>query len=157
MVMNAVRQFLQKTAWEETDYLIVDLPPGTGDAQLTLIQAVALSGAVIVTTPQPVALADAVRGVSMFEKLDVPILGLVENMAYYELPDGTRDYVFGDGGGRKMAETHHIKMLAEVPLRTGVRTSGDQGIPAVLGQDHTAEIFMTLAKDVAAALPVSNL
>ena len=96
MVMGVVRQFLQDTAWGELDVLVVDLPPGTGDVQLTLIQAVDLSGAVLVTTPQEVALADAVRGIEMFKKLKVPLLGLVENMAYYQLPDGSRH----DGRGR---------------------------------------------------------
>ena len=153
MVMGAVRQFLQESDWDGIDYLIIDLPPGTGDAQLTLIQAVTLSGAVIVTTPQDVALADAVRGIHMFNKLDVPLLGLVENMAWYELPDGTRDYVFGQDGGKRTAEKFGTDLLCQVPLGTAIRKSGDEGTPAVLLGGSTAEIFLNLARQVAAKVP----
>ena len=154
MVMGVVRQFLQDTNWGELDYLIVDLPPGTGDTQLTLIQATDIAGAVIVTTPQEVALADAIRGITMFQKLGVPLLGVVENMAYYELPDGTRDHVFGEGGGKRTAEKYGTDLLAEVPLRTALRASGDQGLPAALGSDTTAQIFQEIARKIAAKLPV---
>jgi ATP-binding protein involved in chromosome partitioning len=154
MVMGAVRQFLQDANWSGTDYLIIDLPPGTGDAQLTLIQAVDLSGAVVVTTPQEVALGDAVRGITMFRKLDVPLLGIVENMAYYELPDGTRDYIFGEGGGRRTADRYETDLLAEVPLRSAIRQGGDSGVPAALGSDATADVFRALAEKVAAKAPL---
>jgi ATP-binding protein involved in chromosome partitioning len=154
MVQGAVRQLLQEADWHDIDYLIVDLPPGTGDAQLTLIQAVTLSGAVIVTTPQDVALADAERGITMFRKLDVPLLGLVENMAWYELPDGTRDYVFGEGGGRRCAEAHKTPLLGQIPLRTTLRQSGDDGLPVVLGEGATADIFLDICRQVAASVPV---
>ena len=154
MVMGAVRQFLQDAAWDGCDYLVIDLPPGTGDAQLTLIQAVDLAGAVIVTTPQEVALGDAIRGITMFRKLGVPLLGLVENMAYYELPDGTRDPVFGEGGGRRIAARYQTECIAEIPLRTAIRKAGDQGLPAALGDDSTAAIFRQLAARVAGQLPV---
>jgi len=120
--------------------------------QLTLIQAVDLAGAVIVTTPQKVALADAARGVRMFEKLNVPVLGVVQNMAYYALPDGQRDYVFGKDGGRRIAEAHHTEVLAEVPLHTTIRKSGDDGLPAVLGDGPQAAAFEGLAVKVAEAL-----
>ncbi|MCB9674211.1 MAG: Mrp/NBP35 family ATP-binding protein [Alphaproteobacteria bacterium] len=153
MVMSAVRQFLQQTRWNGTDYLIVDLPPGTGDAQLTLIQAVEIAGAVIVTTPQDVALGDAIRGITMFQKLDVPLLGLVENMAYYQLPDGTKDFVFGEGGGLRIAERYGTDVLAQIPLRTNIRKGGDQGLPAALDTDDTAGIFERLARSVAQKLP----
>jgi ATP-binding protein involved in chromosome partitioning len=156
MVMGVVRQFLQDTAWGELDVLVVDLPPGTGDVQLTLIQGVPIDGAVIVTTPQEVALADAVRGIVMFEKLGVPRLGLVENMAYYELPDGSRDPVFGEGGGRRTATAHGIDVLGEIPLRSAIRAGGDQGLPAVLGRDATAEAFRTIAASVAQKLGLQN-
>jgi ATP-binding protein involved in chromosome partitioning len=152
MVMGAVRQFLQDTNWGDTDVLVIDLPPGTGDTQLTLIQAVDLAGAVIVTTPQDVALADAVRGVSMFEKLGVPLLGLVENMAYYELPDGTRDHVFGEGGGARLAERAGMPLLGQVPLQTALCRSADQGLPAALGEGPLAESFLSIAAQVAEAL-----
>lgn len=148
MVMGALRQFLQDTRWGDLDVLVVDLPPGTGDAQLSIIQAVPIAGAVIVTTPQKVALDDAIRGVAMFRKLDVPILGLVENMAWYELPDGTRDYVFGQGGGVAVAEQQGAEVLAQIPLRTRLRASGDTGVPAALADDAVGSAFRALAERV---------
>ena len=154
MVMGAVRQLIRDVEWGELDYLIVDLPPGTGDAQLTLIQLVTISGAVIVTTPQEVALADAIRGITMFRKLDVPLLGLVENMAYYQLPSGERDYVFGEGGGVRTANELGTEVLAQIPLRTSLRASGDAGRPAALGDDAIGTQFQELAKAVSAQLPV---
>lgn len=156
MVMGVVRQFLQDANWGELDYLIVDLPPGTGDVQLTLIQATDIHGAVIVTTPQDVALADAIRGVTMFQKLEVPLLGVVENMSYYELPDGTRDHVFGEGGGARIAERFGTELLAELPLQTATRRGGDQGLPAALGSDASADRFMKLAKRIAEKLPAGD-
>ncbi len=150
MVMSLVRQFLQEAVWGELDYLVIDLPPGTGDAQLTLMQAVELTGAVVVTTPQPVALADAIRGISMFRKLDVPLLGLVENMAWYELPDGTRDYVFGEGGGVALAAKEETDLLGQLPLQSRLRQSGDDGLPAALADDDLAESFRAIARAVVA-------
>ena len=155
MVMGAVRQFLQDADWSNTDYLIIDLPPGTGDAQLTLIQAVDLAGAVVVTTPQPVALADCVRGITMFRKLEVPLLGVVENMAYYELPDGTRDYVFGKDGGLNTALKYGTDLLGQIPLRSSVRQASDDGAPAALSQSPDAEVFAAIAAKIAEKLPVS--
>lgn len=155
MVMGAVRQFLQQTQWGDLDYLVVDLPPGTGDTQLTLVQGVPISGAVIVTTPQEVALADAVRGISMFRKLDVPLLGLVENMAYYELPDGSRDFVFGEGGGLRTAAAMGTEVLGQVPLRTVIQRSGDSGTPIVLSQDPSAALFQDIVGKVAGKLKVA--
>lgn len=154
MVMGAVRQFLQDADWSSIDYLIIDLPPGTGDAQLTLIQAVELSGAVIVTTPQEVALADAVRGITMFRKLDVPLLGLVENMAWYELPDGERDYIFGQGGGLRIAETYDTEVLGQIPLRSQVRICGDSGTPVALSSDPVAAAFDKVAARLVEKVPV---
>jgi ATP-binding protein involved in chromosome partitioning len=154
MVMGAVRQFLQDASWAGTDYLLIDLPPGTGDAQLTLIQAVDLSGAIVVTTPQPVALADAVRGITMFRKLDVPLLGVVENMAWYELPDGTRDYVFGQDGGKRTAQKYDTELLGQIPLRSALRAAGDEGTPIALGSSPTAEMFLSVARRVAEKLPL---
>lgn len=156
MVMGVIRQFLQDTRWGELDVLLVDLPPGTGDAQLTLIQAVDLTGAVVVTTPQEVALADAVRGIRMFAKLDVPLLGLVENMAYYALPDGSRDYVFGRDGGKRTAAAHGTDVIAEVPLRSTIRQGGDAGLPAVLGDGPDAQVFRELAAVVAVRLGLAE-
>ncbi|MEQ1566340.1 MAG: Mrp/NBP35 family ATP-binding protein [Myxococcota bacterium] len=148
MVMGAVRQFLQDASWVGIDWLIIDLPPGTGDAQLTLIQAVDLTGAIIVTTPQEVALADAVRGITMFRKLDVPLLGVVENMAFYELPDGTRDYVFGKDGGKRTAEKYGTALLGQIPLRSALRQAGDDGTPIALTDGPEGLAFAELARRV---------
>ncbi len=156
MVMNLIRQFLQQARWGELDYLVIDLPPGTGDAQLTLIQACDISGAVVVTTPQDVALADAIRGITMFNKLEVPLLGLVENMSWYELPDGTRDPVFGEGGGARVADRYGIDLLAQIPLQTGLRRSGDQGLPAALSDDGVGLAFRDLALKVVEKLPTGD-
>jgi ATP-binding protein involved in chromosome partitioning len=154
MVMGAVRQFLQEASWEGCDYLIIDLPPGTGDAQLTLVQAVDLAGAVIVTTPQPVALGDAVRGIAMFRKLDVPLLGLIENMAWYELPDGTRDHIFGEGGGVATARRFETELLGQIPLRSAIRRGGDEGLPAALSDDAVGATFARIAERIHAKLPL---
>ncbi len=150
MVMGVVNQFFKEVEWGPTDYLIVDLPPGTGDAQLTMIQAVPIAGGIIVTTPQPVALIDAVRGVEMFRKLDVPVLGLVENMAWYELPGGGRTHPFGEGGGSRMASEYGVPLLGQVPLRDAIRAGGDAGRPAVLDGES---IFAEIASRVTTLLP----
>ncbi|MCB9697801.1 MAG: Mrp/NBP35 family ATP-binding protein [Alphaproteobacteria bacterium] len=155
MVMSAVRQFLQDADWSGCDYLVIDLPPGTGDAQLTLIQALDLSGAVVVTTPQAVALADAVRGITMFRKLDVPLLGVVENMAWYELPDGTRDHVFGQDGGKRVAEKYETELLGQIPLRSALRAAGDAGAPIALSKGSEADAFLALARRVMQKLPLA--
>jgi ATP-binding protein involved in chromosome partitioning len=151
MVMGVLNQFFKEVDWRGTDYLIIDLPPGTGDAQLTMIQAVPVSGGVIVTTPQPVALLDAVRGIEMFKKLDVPVLGIVENMSYFELPGGQRAHPFGEGGGPKMAQEYGVPLLAQVPLREKIREGGDKGRPAVLDGET---VFTEIAAKIAMALPV---
>ena len=150
MVMGVVNQFLKDVDWGELDYLIVDMPPGTGDAQLTMIQAVPISGGVVVTTPNPVALLDAVRGVEMFRKLDVPVLGVVENMSWYEA-NGVRMYPFGQGGGVKMAVDYGVELLGQVPLKDGIRSGGDEGKPAVLSGES---VFDGIAASVERALPV---
>ena len=130
MVMGAIRQFLKDVLWGTLDFLIVDLPPGTGDAQLTLAQQVALDGAVIVTTPQDVAVADALRAVRMLRQVHCPLLGVVENMSYFACPDcGERDEIFGHGGGEKMAADEQMEVLARVPLFVEVRGGGDEGMP----------------------------
>ncbi len=152
MVMGVVRQFLQDVDWDPIDVLIIDLPPGTGDAQLTMIQAVDLSGAVIVTTPQKVAVLDAVRGVEMFRKLDVPVLGVVENMAWVDLPDGSRMTPFGEGGGQATADRFEVPLLAQIPLITAIREGGDGGKPVALGDGPGATPFRTIARTLAAQL-----
>jgi ATP-binding protein involved in chromosome partitioning len=152
MVMGVIRQFLQDVAWNPIDVLVIDLPPGTGDAQLTMIQAVDLSGSVIVTTPQEVAVLDAIRGVEMFRKLDVPVLGVVENMSWLDLPDGQRMYPFGSGGGQKTAERYAVPLLAQLPLDSAIREGGDEGRPVVLGSGNGADALMQVARSVAIKL-----
>jgi ATP-binding protein involved in chromosome partitioning len=156
MVMSAVRQFLKDTLWGTQDFLVVDLPPGTGDAQLTLAQQVALDGVVIVTTPQEVALADALRAVRMFRQVHCPMIGVVENMSYFVCPDcGERDELFGRGGGDKMSRDEAMPVLARVPIYPEIRATGDRGMPLVLAQpQHPASAaFLELARHVANAMP----
>jgi ATP-binding protein involved in chromosome partitioning len=129
---GTLTQMLQQTVWGELDYLIVDLPPGTGDVQLSLAQLVNLTGMVLVTTPQDVALLDVKRAASMARKTHVPLLGVVENMSYYQLPDGTRDFLFGEGGARAFAESERLPLLGEIPITRALRESGDAGVPLVV-------------------------
>jgi ATP-binding protein involved in chromosome partitioning len=160
MIHNALRQFLQDVEWGDLDYLVIDLPPGTGDASLSLAQSLSLTGAVIVTTPQQVALSDVVRGVAMFQQLNVPILGVIENMSYFIAPDtGHRYDIFGHGGGARMAQEVGVDFLGEVPLEPQVRIGGDEGSPIVVGapESAAAQAIRTLAHKVAAAISVQNL
>jgi ATP-binding protein involved in chromosome partitioning len=148
-----IKQFVSEVIWPDLDFLIVDLPPGTGDVQLTLVQTVPVTGAVIVTTPQDVALADAVKAVNMFmlDQINVPILGVVENMSWFtpaELPDN-KYYIFGQGGGKKLARESKTVLLGQIPLVQSVREGGDSGNPAILGTEGpVAEAFLTVAKNV---------
>jgi ATP-binding protein involved in chromosome partitioning len=159
MLHSAIRQFLTDVEWGELDYLIIDLPPGTGDAQLSLAQSVALSGAVIVTLPQAVSLEDASRGLQMFQVLNVPILGVVENMSYLELPDGTRVDVFGTGGGESLAKNAGVPFLGSIPLDPTVRIGGDSGKPIVVEMPESApaKALSAIAEKVAASLSVAAL
>jgi ATP-binding protein involved in chromosome partitioning len=155
-----VKQFLQDVLWGELDYLIVDMPPGTGDVQLSLAQLVPVQGAVLVTTPQEVAVADVRRALRMFETVAVPILGIVENMSYFVAPDtGTRYNIFGEGGGRKLAETYGVPFLGAVPLGLEVREGGDRGVPVVLGQPDSvqAEAFRHVAEEVARQVSIEAM
>jgi ATP-binding protein involved in chromosome partitioning len=140
MLNGIIRQFLYQVQWGELDYLVVDLPPGTGDAQLTLIQAVPMAGAAIVTTPQNVALLDARKGLKMFQQMGVPVLGIVENMSYFIPPDmPERQYdIFGSGGGEKTSKELGVPLLGCVPLEIPVRQGGDVGVPIVIGQPESA-------------------
>ncbi len=150
MVSGAVRQFLSETAWGELDFLILDLPPGTGDIQLTIVQTVALSGAVIVSTPQKVALDDARKGAAMFDQVNVPVLGMIENMSYFtppELPDN-KYYIFGQGGARALAAELDVPVLAELPLEPALREACDQGDPESVSVE-ARERFRMLARNVA--------
>ena len=156
MVMSALEQMMGQVAWGPLDILVVDMPPGTGDAQLTMAQRVSLTGAVIVSTPQDIALIDARRGVRMFEKTRVPVLGIVENMSVFCCPNcGTRTELFGHGGARREAETLGVPFLGEIPLLLDVRLAGDAGTPvAASAPDSDAgKVFAALAARVWAALP----
>jgi ATP-binding protein involved in chromosome partitioning len=155
MVMKAVEQFLQDVAWGALDFLVIDLPPGTGDAQLTLTQKVHLSGAVIVTTPQDVSLIDARKGLAMFQKVNVPVLGIVENMSYYLCPEcGHREEIFKHGGGRRTAEELKVPFLGEIPLDPKVAIGGDSGRPIVAGEPKSAvsEAYLRIADTIVKSL-----
>jgi ATP-binding protein involved in chromosome partitioning len=159
MLNSAIRQFLSDVEWGELDYLIVDLPPGTGDAALSLAQALPLSGAVVVTLPQLVSLEDATRGLAMFQQLEVPILGIVENMSYLELPDGTQMDVFGSGGGEQMADSMRVPFLGKVPMDADVRIGGDSGKPIIISKPESpsAKALTDIAQKVAARVSVEAL
>jgi ATP-binding protein involved in chromosome partitioning len=148
MIMKAIQQFLMEVEWGQLDYLIVDLPPGTGDAQLSLCQTVPLDGGLIVTTPQEASLGVVRKGIAMFEKVNVPILGIVENMSYFETPSGERIEIFGHGGGRAEAHRKRIPFLGEVPLFAEIRVGGDQGVPVVVSapDQPPAQAFIRIAE-----------
>lgn len=160
MASTALRQFITDTEWGELDYLLIDLPPGTSDIHLTLVQTVPVTGAVLVTTPQKVALVDAQRGMSMFrqKQINVPILGLVENMAYFtpeELPDN-KYYIFGKGGGKLMAERFELPFLGEVPLVQSIREAGDAGEPIVMFEGPISDAFAEIAQQLARNIAIRN-
>jgi ATP-binding protein involved in chromosome partitioning len=155
MIHSAVQQFLRDVMWGPLDYLVFDMPPGTGDAQLSLSQVVPLGGVVMVTTPQDVALLDVRKALAMFRKLNVPILGVVENMSGFIAPDtGTKYAIFGEGGGDKVAEEFGVPLLARIPLEMDTRKGGDAGVPVVVGQADSAQAaaFRALADAVAERL-----
>jgi ATP-binding protein involved in chromosome partitioning len=160
MASSALRQFIADVEWGELDYLLIDLPPGTSDIHLTMVQTVPVTGAVIVTTPQKVALADANKGLSMFRQpqINVPVLGVVENMAYFtpeELPEN-KYYIFGKEGGQKLAEKYDVPFLGEIPIVQSIRESGDTGYPAVLKVGVTKDAYMELAESVARQIAIRN-
>ena len=163
MLDKAIRQFLRDVEWGELDYLIVDMPPGTGDAQLTMVQATQLAGGVIVTTPQDVALLDGRKGLAMFKQMNVPIFGFVENMSYFQLPGTTdpaqRVDIFGHGGGKKLAEETEVPFLGEVPIDPAIRQGGDQGKPIVAADpEHpVSQAFISIAKQLAAQVSIHAL
>ena len=159
MLHSAIRQFLTDVTWGELDYLIVDLPPGTGDAALSLAQSLPLSGGVIVTLPQQVSLEDAQRGLEMFRQLETPVLGIVENMSYLELPDGTRMDIFGTGGGQKLARLTQVPFLGAVPMDASVRSGGDSGEPVVVSHPDSAvsNALRSITEQIAAKVSVAAL
>ena len=160
MASSALKQFIGDTQWGELDYLFIDLPPGTSDIHLTLVQTVPVTGAVIVTTPQKIALADATKGLVMFQQpqINVPVLGVVENMAYFtpeELPS-SKYYIFGKDGGKNLAEKYNVPFLGQIPLVQSIRESGDSGLPAVMKDGITATAFTNLAESLARQIAIRN-
>ena len=160
MASSALKQFITDTDWGELDYLLFDLPPGTSDIHLTLVQTIPVTGAIVVTTPQKVALADAKKGVSMFQQnqINVPVLGIVENMAYFtpeELPKN-KYYIFGKNGGKQLAEQSNIPFLGEVPIVQSIREGGDDGAPIALEDGAISEAFMKLAQNLAQQIAIRN-
>jgi len=158
MLHSAIKQFLTDVDWGELDYLVVDLPPGTGDVQLSLVQTIPPTGGIIVTTPQAVSFDDAYRALNMFEKLDVPILGIVENMSFLKMPDGSVMKLFGEGGGLKLAGISGTQLLGSVPMELKVRIGGDEGRPVVVAAPNSeaAIIMKGIAQAVAAAISVKT-
>lgn len=160
MASSAFRQFINDAKWGELDYLIIDLPPGTSDIHLTLVQTVPVTGAVVVTTPQKVALADAQRGIGMFKQpqINVPILGVIENMAWFtpaELPDN-KYYIFGENGGKQLAEKNDLPLLGQIPIVQEIRESGDKGYPSALKDGIVADAFVQLAENIAQQIAIRN-
>ena len=159
MIHKLLQQFVEDVEWGDLDYLIIVLPPGTGDAQLSLSQLIPVGGAVIVTTPQEVSLIDVVKAISMFKKVEIPILGVIENMAYYVCPScGHHDEIFSHGGGKSLAQELSTPLLAELPLQAQVRHGGDAGRPVVIGapQSEAAGIFRKMATLVAGEIAKKN-
>jgi ATP-binding protein involved in chromosome partitioning len=157
MLHSAIRQFLSDVAWGELDYLIIDLPPGTGDAALSLAQSMPLSGSIIVTLPQQVSLEDARRGLEMFRQLNVNIFGVVENMSYLELPDGTHMDIFGTGGGQRLARDSGVPFIGAIPMDPAVREGGDKGVPVIISHPDSpvSKALRFVAEDVAARISVA--
>jgi ATP-binding protein involved in chromosome partitioning len=160
MASSALKQFFSDADWGDLDYLLIDLPPGTSDIHLTLVQTVPVTGAVIVTTPQKVALADANKGLAMFRQpqINVPVLGIIENMAYFtpdELPDN-KYYIFGKDGGKNLSEKYNVPLLGQIPLVQSIRESGDSGLPAVLKEGPAATAFKEIAETLARKIAIRN-
>jgi ATP-binding protein involved in chromosome partitioning len=159
LVMGLIRQFLKDVEWGTLDVLIVDMPPGTGDAQLTLVQQVPLAGGVVVTTPQDVATLDVQRGIAMFEQVNTPVLGVIENMSYYECPEcGQREDLFGSGGGERIAARFGVPLLGQIPLVPEVRSTGDEGKPIVVDRpDHpVSQLFLQIAGKVLEGIEIER-
>jgi ATP-binding protein involved in chromosome partitioning len=155
-----VKQFLSDVKWGELDYLIVDMPPGTGDVQLSLAQLVPVQGAVLVTTPQNVAIADVRRALRMFETVAIPVLGIIENMSYFIAPDtGTRYNIFGEGGGARLAEMYHVPLLGTVPIGIEVREGGDKGVPVVVSHPDSPQAlaFRRVSEEVARRVSIEAM
>jgi ATP-binding protein involved in chromosome partitioning len=160
MASGALKQFMSDVTWGDLDYLIFDMPPGTGDIQLTLVQTVPLTGAVIVSTPQDVALADARKGLVMFNKVNVPVIGIIENMSYYICSHcGQRENIFDTGGGSRTATELNVPFLGEIPIDTNIRIGGDQGMPIVTAKPDApnSQIIRQIARNMAAQISIRNV
>lgn len=159
MLHSAIKQFIADVEWGDLDYLIIDLPPGTGDVQLSLSQTLELQGGVIVTLPQQVSLDDALRGINMFQELNIPIFGVIENMSYLETPDGERMDIFGSGGGEKLAKMTGIPFIGSIPIDPQVRIGGDAGLPVVLSHPESpvSQALISLAEKIAAQVSIQAL
>ena len=157
MAAGALKQFISDVEWGELDYLIYDMPPGTGDIQLTLTQTIPLTGAVIVTTPQDISLADARKGAKMFQKVNVSVLGIIENMSYYTNTDGTKEYIFGKDGGRNLSAEMDLSFLGDIAINTHIRIGGDEGNPIVLRNPDSKESlqFINIARNLSEKLKES--
>lgn len=160
MASGAVKQFMTDVDWGELDYLIFDLPPGTGDIQLTLVQTIELSGAVIVTTPQDVSLLDARKGLMMFKRVGVPVYGIIENMSYFVAPDtGKKYYIFGQSGGSRLAKESGTKLLGEIPIDSKIREGSDSGLPVVIEETdgESSKTFLEISRGIALEVSLGNL
>jgi len=160
MASGAIKQFMSDVNWEKLDYLIFDLPPGTGDIQLTLVQTIPLTGAVVVTTPQEVSLIDVRKAISMFQRVNVPILGIVENMSYFIAPDTGKKYdIFGTGGGEKLTKELSVPLLGAIPINQSIRESGDKGKPFVITQPDSddAKVMLEISRNLAAQVSINNM
>jgi ATP-binding protein involved in chromosome partitioning len=159
LVTGLLRQFLKDVAWGELDVLMIDMPPGTGDAQLTLVQQVPLSGGIVVTTPQAVSLLDVERGIAMFQQVNTPVLGIVENMSFFQCPDcGEREELFGSGGGRRLEKDFGVPLLGQIPLLPEIRASGDAGAPLVVEQpEHpVSRVYLAIAEKMLQQVAAEN-
>jgi len=160
MASGAIKQFMTDVAWGELDYLVFDMPPGTGDIQLTLVQTIPLTGAVIVTTPQEVSLIDARKALKMFERVNVPVLGLIENMSYFIAPDTKIRYdIFGTGGGERVSKELNVPFLGGIPINPQIREGGDKGIPIVFDIPNStdADIIMDISRNLTEQVNIRNL
>jgi ATP-binding protein involved in chromosome partitioning len=158
MASSALRQFMSEVEWGELDFLLFDMPPGTGDIQLTLSQTIPLTGAIIITTPQEISIADARKGHLMFEKVNVPNLGIIENMSFYMNADGSKDYIFGKGGGEKMSKEYDVKLLGKIPINTKIREYGDSGSPIVFSDpaNEISKIFISMGTELIKEINIRN-
>ena len=159
MLHGAIQQFFREVKWENLDYLVIDLPPGTGDVALSLSQTVPVAGAIVVTTPQQVSLADSRRAVRMYQKLNIPTLGIVENMSHFVCPECRHESdIFGRGGGERMAEEMNVPFLGRVPIYEPIRVGGDTGVPIVIGEPDSpaARALMNVASQAAAQVSIAS-